>query len=124
MTYTCPVCGYDKLLRPPKDYTICKSCGTEFGYDDFATSHPELRRLWIANGMQWHSRRVQPPEGWNPILQLLHAGFGYELGVSGAPTHRKAFTLGGKSPATNYTVASTIDSDERSETSWFAAVAS
>lgn len=75
MNYTCPVCGYDNLERPPADYHICPCCGTEFGYDDFTFSHGELRKRWIANGMRWHRRRTGPPPGWNPITQLFKAGF-------------------------------------------------
>lgn len=75
MTYICPVCGYNQLLAPPSEYTICPSCGTEFEYDDFTASHAELRQRWIAAGMPWHSRRLPPPPGWNPVSQLLRAGY-------------------------------------------------
>lgn len=68
--YTCPVCGYYGLRHPPQDYTICPSCGTEFGYTDFAAEHAELRRRWRASGMQWHSRVVPRPPNWNPIEQF------------------------------------------------------
>lgn len=68
--YICPVCGYDHLRRPPLDYVICPSCGTEFGYDDFATSHAELRRRWIAGGARWWSPNTPPPQNWSPIEQL------------------------------------------------------
>ncbi len=75
MTYTCPVCGYAKLKYPPQDYTICPSCGTEFGYKDFATTHEELRDRWIASGAHWHSQRIPPPADWNPFEQLVQAGY-------------------------------------------------
>ncbi len=73
--YLCPVCAYTELKRPPKDYMICPCCGTEFGYDDFTVTHLELRREWIANGMKWFSNVKQSPKYWNPINQLLKAGF-------------------------------------------------
>lgn len=71
MNYICPVCGYDRLDEPPADYSICSSCGTEFGYDDFALSHEELRKRWIANGAKWWSTYTSPPSGWSPFQQLL-----------------------------------------------------
>lgn len=93
MIYRCPVCGYDRLEKPPTNYSICKSCGTEFGYDDFATSHDELRQQWIGNGMRWYSRRVPPPIGWNPVRQLLSAGYGYSLTARSANTTRRTYSL-------------------------------
>lgn len=44
--FTCPVCFYDKMSYPPKDYSICMRCGTEFGNDDEFKSHEELRQDW------------------------------------------------------------------------------
>lgn len=41
--YTCPVCFYAGLSRPPEDHLICPSCGVQFGYDDATTTHAELR---------------------------------------------------------------------------------
>ncbi len=66
----CPVCGYDNLTHPPKDYMICPCCGTEFGYDDFTATHEELRQEWMSNGCQWFSSRVLAPTGWDPVAQL------------------------------------------------------
>jgi hypothetical protein len=71
MNYQCPVCGYDQMKYPAKDYNICPCCGTEFEADDFETTHAQLRQQWKATGMQWYSRRTPPPFGWNPSLQLL-----------------------------------------------------
>jgi len=95
MPFDCPVCGYRKLRRPPLNYLICPSCGTEFGYHDFAET-PErrnerwesLRARWIAREMPWHSRVTQPPPDWDAAAQLIHAGFGYSIGlpVELAPT--------------------------------------
>lgn len=73
--YTCPVCGYDQLEDPPTDYNICECCGTEFGYHDARRSHAELRQRWITAGMPWWDRRVPPPADWNPVAQLLRAGY-------------------------------------------------
>ena len=71
--HICPVCGYNKLEFPPKDFTICPSCGTEFGYQDAAVSHSVLRQKWIAKGMLWHSRVIARPLFWDANQQLLHA---------------------------------------------------
>ena len=61
MTYTCPVCEYDKLVDPPEDHEICPSCGTHFGLDDDQRSHADLRAAWIAAGRPWFSRSTPPP---------------------------------------------------------------
>jgi hypothetical protein len=71
MTYTCPVCFFDKLSEPPENYSICVCCGTEFGNDDEFLSHAELRQQWISKGSRWFFR--QPPAGWNPVQQLTAA---------------------------------------------------
>lgn len=72
MTYSCPVCFYDKLPFPPADYHICPSCGTEFGNDDAEISHEQLREMWIAGGANWFFGK--PPENWNPWTQLQKGG--------------------------------------------------
>jgi hypothetical protein len=75
-TFTCPVCGWDKLAEPPYDsfgcatYSICPCCGTEFGYDDATAKHAELRNAWIAAGMRWWSVSTLPPADWDPEVQL------------------------------------------------------
>ncbi len=79
MTYQCSVCGYSKLIMPPKDHLICPCCGTQFGYHDSVASHEELRKEWIAAGLRWHSRRTPAPADWNPIEQLRRAGFAHDL---------------------------------------------
>jgi hypothetical protein len=73
--YICPVCGYDRLQYPARDFTICPCCGNEFGYDDTSRTFEELRHEWLVNGMGWHSRVIQRPLDWNPAAQLLSAGF-------------------------------------------------
>lgn len=61
--YTCPVCGYDELNSPPENFSICPSCGTEFGYDDHRKSHAKLRAEWIQNGLEWFDQPA--PYGWH-----------------------------------------------------------
>lgn len=74
--YTCPVCGYDKLEHPPRDFNICPCCYTEFGYEDHMVSPVELRKEWIRNGMRWEGANVMPaPPSWNPVEQLARAGY-------------------------------------------------
>lgn len=74
MTYTCPVCFFDKLSDPPRDYNICDCCGTEFGNDDELRTFGELRRHWIASGARWFFQ--EPPALWNPWEQLAGANVG------------------------------------------------
>ena len=68
--HTCPVCGYPKLSEPPRNFTICPSCGTEFEYDDAFASHVELRSAWLRNGAKWWSPVDPSPENWDPYLQV------------------------------------------------------
>jgi hypothetical protein len=75
MHYTCPVCGFSKLRRPPTEFLICPSCGTEFEYTDSLLSHAELRENWIAHGAEWSSQVDAPPQYWNAWQQLIDAGF-------------------------------------------------
>ena len=80
--YTCPVCGYEKLLEPAYDrygccsYEICPSCGYQYGYhdDDQGISHAQYRDNWIKNGAKWHSRVIQKPDNWDAKTQLLRIG--------------------------------------------------
>ena len=78
-TYLCPVCGYDQLEFPPKDFSICASCGTEFGYDDRMLSHAELTEQWVKHGCPWFDVEEQRPFGWQPYLQLIRAGLGWAV---------------------------------------------
>lgn len=75
MSNTCTVCGFNGLEEPPVNYTICPSCGTEFGYTDFMRSHEELRQRWEEGGLQWCSTVIPQPPKWNGFKQLLDAGF-------------------------------------------------
>lgn len=79
MTYICPVCGYDELTQPPKNFSICDSCGTEFESDDFDRSYAELRHDWISRHMPWFSKSTLPPRNWSPYRQLVAANFGSDL---------------------------------------------
>jgi|GEM_PF-1428062 len=74
MKYTCPVCAYDGLEEPPAYFTICPSCGTEFGYQDTLRGHDELRADWIAQGPTWHSSVIAAPYKWNGMEQLRRGG--------------------------------------------------
>ena len=79
-THTCPVCGYAQLDEPALDllgeptYSICPSCGTQFGYDDATRSHDELRADWLAGGGAWWSEVKHAPADWNATTQLASAG--------------------------------------------------
>jgi len=72
MNFTCPICLYKKLPFYPADFEICPCCGTEFGNDDERVPHATLRTEWINRGARWFFRN--PPEGWNPWLQLIEGG--------------------------------------------------
>jgi hypothetical protein len=77
--HSCPVCGFPRLHEEPyshaheASFEICPCCGTEFGYTDSASSHDQLRANWKAAGMPWRSSVVEPPDGWDPVTQLLDA---------------------------------------------------
>lgn len=80
--HRCPVCGYDELPYPPRNFNICPSCGTEFENDDFGTTEAEvkqrqleLRNAWVTTGPSWFSRVTPQPPHWDGLAQLLHAGF-------------------------------------------------
>ena len=84
-SYTCPICGYDKLPDRPRtpgwggSDEMCPSCGFQFGYDDDSEgiSDETWRARWISHGMPWSSSGIPKPEGWNPkalLDRLLSAG--------------------------------------------------
>ena len=72
-TYSCPVCGYDRLHDPPRSETsggsdeICPSCGFQFGFSDDAQgyTYTAWRDDWVKRGMPWSSVTA-PPANWNP----------------------------------------------------------
>ena len=76
--FPCPVCGYG-LANPAANFTICPSCGVEFGYSDAGVSHPELRAEWIESGPHWSSQVMPQPARWNAWQQLIDAGFGCDI---------------------------------------------
>ncbi len=88
MSYLCPVCGYNKMARPPEDFYICPCCGTEFENDDFETTYAELRYRWEDRGMQWFSRNTPQPLYWNPEIQLENLSR-----FENAPKHTTVQTL-------------------------------
>jgi hypothetical protein len=65
------------MREPPRNFAICPSCGTEFGYDDAKRSHVDLRVAWIEAGTPWFSTASPPPFQWNAWTQLRAAGFAY-----------------------------------------------
>ncbi len=69
--YICPVCGYKELESPPRKFSICPSCGTEFGYDDAIKNHENLRKAWILGGLEWWDKDMPVPANWDPYHQLL-----------------------------------------------------
>lgn len=76
--YRCLVCGFDELRRPPRDHTICPSCGTQFGLTDAGPEplpeiHAALRQRWIDRGPRWSSRVIAAPPHWNPWNQIVNA---------------------------------------------------
>lgn len=80
MFFACPVCGYPLLREPPSRHSICPSCGTEFGYDDFSVSHRVLRNEWLRAGAPWFSTYTQPPSiFWNGFRQVIEAGLEYDV---------------------------------------------
>jgi hypothetical protein len=76
--FMCPVCGFDRMLRPAAVGYICPCCGVEFEVDDYELGHGELRRQWIAKGMLWFSRITPSPAEWDPSAQLNRAGYGVD----------------------------------------------
>jgi hypothetical protein len=79
----CPVCGYT-LPYPPADFHICPSCGTEFGYDDAATTYEELRKRWIRTGPSWWSPVDPRPVDWNPDQQMINGLMSNAAGFAGS----------------------------------------
>lgn len=88
MTYACPVCGYNRLRKPPENHFICACCGTEFGYEDFADTDERrrerwksLRVRWLERGAPWFSTVTPKPLGWDPLTQIAMAGLAYRIEV-------------------------------------------
>lgn len=81
MNYQCPVCGYDQMPDPPRDYNICPCCGVEYGLGDTFDSHRELRNAWLLEGAPWFSRMPPyvAPANWSAWDQLDNAGYVYDV---------------------------------------------
>src|SRR3954468_6569402 len=85
VNHTCPVCAYDQMPYPPDRFEICPCCGTEFGYHDHNRSRRELRNLWLARGAPCFNPIDAPPLNWNPYLQLVRAGFDFDVPLPDDP---------------------------------------
>lgn len=82
MSNMCPACGYTHLENPAyfnsagawPSLEICPSCGFQFGYTDNAQqiTFKQWREQWVARGMPWRSKGINPPSNWNPSQQLLN----------------------------------------------------
>ena len=103
--YQCPVCAYKGLRYPPSDYTICPSCGTEFGYDDFSRSYEDLRQDWIMRHMPWFSTATPRPANWSPVAQLLAGGFLQVVNKQAGGTSRSETRIGQQSVRLQASVA-------------------
>ena len=75
MKYTCPVCGFGGLNEPPKSWSICPCCLTEFEYSDASWTHAELRQDWIDSGAEWGAIYIPKPFNWSPVSQLRSIGY-------------------------------------------------
>ena len=78
--FTCPVCGYGRLLDAPwndegrPSPRPCPSCSTLPGIDTTEPwdpdTHRELRRRWVEAGCPWSSQEQKRPQRWDPQRQL------------------------------------------------------
>lgn len=75
----CPVCGYDRLNRPPYNehgdpsHEICPCCGYEFGHSDShdGNTFEEFRSAWLRTRMGKFKWREEQPEGWDETSRAL-----------------------------------------------------
>jgi len=81
----CPVCGY-LMEAPPRNYNICRSCGTEFGVHDVNASIPDLREAWMKTGLKWWSKTEPPPDNWDPLTQMEKAGIAVKRQPASQPS--------------------------------------
>ena len=75
MKFQCPVCGFDDISGPRLKWSICPSCGTQFGLTDANRTPGEIRAYWISQGAKWQSTARQRPRNWNPAAQLRTVGY-------------------------------------------------
>lgn len=89
--YICPICGYDKLNKPPYDeigeptFKTCPCCGFEYGYDDYINKETfeSYREKWLANNFDFADKNKMP-DNWNVIKQLNNlSGFLFKKGIKG-----------------------------------------
>ena len=99
----CPVCFYPDLEEPPREFSICPCCGTEFGVDDYSPSdispdviHRELRWQWLERGAPWFDPGTSQPNGWSGFEQIWNSPYWLRSAVStAAPTERKTVAPSG-----------------------------
>ena len=92
----CPVCFFPDLEQPPRDFSICPCCGTEFGVDDYSPRgisseviYRELRWEWLERGGPWFDPETPQPNGWNGFEQIWNSPYWLRTAVStAAPTRR------------------------------------
>lgn len=112
MNYTCPVCAFRDLPLPPTSFTICPCCGTEFGYDDFATGHDSLRQRWISHGARWFASDEWPrPLGWNAFVQLARGGL--VACLTGADTESTMVTVSPLGPQVRARIQMIVRSSDK-----------
>ena len=64
--FTCPVCGYDRLVEPPRtkcggSWEICPSCGFQFGVSDEDEDYTDEQ--WRDNHLDGNRRRSSSESG-------------------------------------------------------------
>jgi len=99
----CPVCFYPDLAQPPREFSICPCCGTEFGVDDYSPSdispdviHRELRWQWLERGAPWFDPGTLEPDEWSGFEQIWKSPYWLRNAVStAAPTERKTVAPSG-----------------------------
>jgi hypothetical protein len=92
----CPVCFYPDLEEPPREFSICPCCGTEFGVDDYSPRgispdviHRDLRWQWLERGAPWFDPETPKPDGWRGSEQVWNSPYWLRTATSAAPTlHR------------------------------------
>lgn len=90
----CPVCFFPDLEEPPREFSICPCCGTEFGVNDYSPKrtspdviHRELRWEWLERGAPWFDVETPRPYGWSGFEQIWNSPYWFRNAVStAAPT--------------------------------------
>lgn len=74
--YACPVCLFPDLdaRYEPRSYSICPSCGTEYGYEDVedVVIRTRCREKWFLSAHAWwaHGLEGHNEPAWWPALRL------------------------------------------------------